>query len=148
MSIIIIMERIIYGIFRAHRHRVELNSSDQFTFRLCRSRQDCSVYFVFCCCSAGNLHSLKIEVFTADPRRADSTETAQLCAEVQQAIPSRHTEQIQCKVSDTGKYIQGQWLRIMKNSKDLVICEVEIFESLPETSKYPLLRHLPTGNPF
>ena len=104
----------------------------------------CTLFF----CSDDTLHSLKIEVFTADPRRAESTETAQLCAEVQRAIPSRHTEQIQCKVSDTGKYIQGQWLRIMKNSKALVICEVEIFESLPETSKYPLLRPLPTANPF
>ena len=147
MSIIIVMERLIYGIFRALGHRVELNSADQLIFRLCRSRQDCSVYFVFFC-SDDNLHSLKIEVFSAEPRKADSTETPQLCAEVQQAIPSGYTEQIQCKVSDTGKYIQGQWLRIMKNSKDLVICEVEIFESLPETSKYPLLRHLPTANPF
>ena len=104
----------------------------------------CTLFF----CSDDTLHSLKIEVFTADPRKADSTETPQLCAEVQQAIPSGYTEQIQCKVSDTGKYTQGQWLRIMKNSKHLVICEVEIFESLPETSKYPLLHPFPTATPF
>ena len=82
---------------------------------------------IFFFCSDGSLHSLKIEVFTADPRMIGNNETARLCAEVQQAIPSGHTEQIQCEVSDTGKYIQGQWLRIMKNTKDLVICEVSFY---------------------